>query len=531
MIGRRLLKSAFGLIVLSTAFALALPAELFRPTPVMLDPPNDIKPRPISRYAADSPFGFHPARVTGPPDPYLIARDLGISWGRDGLYVMWVLVQKDPKRRTYDWSGYDRFFRSVPKGFCLLKNMQPAHEGMLGRRRPGLLQSARKAPRPLRQPGPPARFASRAEPRISGFMRPISYLPREELMDDYIAWVKVCVERYDGDGKDDMPGLVTPCKFWQVGNEPPPFLKDYPDLLRITYGAIKTADPEAKVLIAGCPGMPKGYTQHFRRVYLPILRELNGKGFDIFDFHWYGNARGDYDIREVLSGIRRCLRETGFADVPIWITEMGSYSGHPRGFPPQTEDDQAADLFKRYIFSVAHGVEKVLWAWNIVEGFGDPWDNDYFDHTGLIYDGRGAGDRGTGVRKKAYFAYRLMTQRLEGVDWQNVEIVSDGKDNIFCYRLKKLDTGEHFYALWWDWFRESEKAGRHNTARIPERRSFLTTEVVPNERHLFHSFPVQPNDGILSVPLGKSPVILEPATDKRSAGHPTGSGARYPDRP
>jgi hypothetical protein len=490
-------------------FAAAFPAELFRATPVMVEPPDDVRARAISRYAVDSPFGFHPARVIGPADPYLIARDLGVYWGRDGLYVTWVLVQKNPATRDYDWRGYDNFFRSVPKGFCLLKNIQPAHEGMLRGVGPERVGEARKTPPLLGRQWDNDRLADRPEPRVSQFMRPMSYLPREDLMGNYVAWVKACVERYDGDGKEDMPGLVTPCKCWQVGNEPPPFLEDYAKLLLITYDAIKTADPGAKVVIAGCPGMPKGYMQHFRRVYMPILRALDGSGFDIFDFHWYGNAKGDYDIRGVLSGIRQCLRETGFAHVPIWITEMGSYSGHPRGFPAQTEDEQAADLFKRYIFSVAHGVEKVFWAWNIVEGFGDPWDNDYFDHTGLIYDGRGAGDPGAGVRKKAYFTYRLMTQELDGVDWRNIEIVSDGEENLFCYRLKKRDTGQHLYALWWDWFREGEEAGERKLARIPEKSSLLATEVVCGEEGQFRSSPVEPEGGILCIRLGRWPMILK----------------------
>lgn len=497
-------------LFLMAAVTPALPGELFKPTPVMVHPPADIKLRPISRYAADSPFGFHPAKVRGPSDPYLIARDLGVSWGRDGFYVMWVLVQKDPKSRAYNWHGYDNFFRSVPKGFWFLKNIQPVHEGALRVRRLPLLKPMANSGAPaLRQPRPAARLAPRPKPRMSEFMRPMSYLPREELVDDYIAWVKATVERYDGDGKDDMPGLVTPCKYWQVGNEPPPFLKDYPKLLRLTYDAVKAADPDAKVLIAGCPGMPLGYMQHFRKVYLPILRALDGRGFDIFDFHWYGNAKGDYDIRQVLSGIRRCLKETGFADVPIWITEMGSYSGHPRGFPPQTEADQAADLFKRYIFSTAHGVERIFWAWNIVEGFGDPLDNDYFDHTGLIYDGRGIGDPGPAIRKKAYFTYRFMTQKLDGVDWRHIETISDGEDNIFCYRLKKRDTGEILYALWWDWFRESGGAKEGTIARIREQKSFLGTEVVPDEKQQFRSFPVHPKHGILSFLLHKSPLVLD----------------------
>jgi len=39
-------------------------------------------------------------------------------------------------------------------------------------------------------------------------------------MDAYRRFVLALVERYDGDGKDDMPGLKYPIKYWEASNEP-----------------------------------------------------------------------------------------------------------------------------------------------------------------------------------------------------------------------------------------------------------------------------------------------------------------------
>ena len=36
----------------------------------------------------------------------------------------------------------------------------------------------------------------------------------------YQDFISKLVERYDGDGIDDMPGLVVPIKYWEVSNEP-----------------------------------------------------------------------------------------------------------------------------------------------------------------------------------------------------------------------------------------------------------------------------------------------------------------------
>ena len=48
--------------------------------------------------------------------------------------------------------------------------------------------------------------------------------------------------------------------------------------------------------------------------------------------------------------------------MPIWITEMGSYSGDPIDpqFPPQTERQQAGDYFKRYIYSLSQAMKNLL---------------------------------------------------------------------------------------------------------------------------------------------------------------------------
>ncbi|MCD6480637.1 beta-galactosidase, partial [Candidatus Bathyarchaeota archaeon] len=86
-------------------------------------------------------------------------------------------------------------------------------------------------------------------------------------METYKKFVKALVERYDGDGVDDMPGLERPIKYWEVLNEPSTGVKaklhgkrkaffmgdaeDYFEILKATYEAVKEADPEAKVLNGG----------------------------------------------------------------------------------------------------------------------------------------------------------------------------------------------------------------------------------------------------------------------------------------
>ncbi len=213
----------------------------------------------------DSPFGFHPASIND--RDYSYAQDIGVAWDRGGLYIMWVLAQPD-LTKDYDWQRFDKYFKILPYGIRPFKNITVAHDGMVnvkGRRSP---------------PGK----ARRKEIDLSQHLEGTTYRPKDK--NAYSAWVKAAVERYDGDGIDDMPGLQTPAKYWQVDNEPPRLREGYTDLALITSKAIKEADAEAKVLIGGLQ-LPCGEERKIRNYYrtqAPLLKELNGRAIDIVDF-------------------------------------------------------------------------------------------------------------------------------------------------------------------------------------------------------------------------------------------------------
>ena len=92
----------------------------------------------------------------------------------------------------------------------------------------------------------------------------------------YGDFVEKVVERYDGDGQDDMPGLVIPIKYWEIMNEPEMqggsiggageelkfFVgtpEEYLEILKTSYQAIKKADPKAKVAHAGMAGLQDNF--------------------------------------------------------------------------------------------------------------------------------------------------------------------------------------------------------------------------------------------------------------------------------
>ncbi|GBE34199.1 hypothetical protein BMS3Bbin06_00719 [bacterium BMS3Bbin06] len=451
----------------------------------------------------DSPFGFHPALVTKPGytnNGYHDAQNIGVGWNRASLYAFWFKVQPDLDTPAYNWEEYDNLYGNIPEGINILANIATQPRGY-----------------------------------DAGYEIPGTYLPVDE--SKYSLFVKATVERYDGDGIDDVSGLTNPIKYWQVNNEPDVTRTGYAELQRITYIAIKEACPDCNVLIGGATGFPEDYIAHFDRFYAPILAELGGQFVDIFDFHWYGTADGEYRLRDTTTGqdvpehILSTLTANGFSpDLPVWITEMGSYSGDPADLGPkiqpfQTERQQALDYFKRFIYPLSRGVKKVFPAFGLIEGF--KHDNGYFDHTGLIYDGNGSDDLGLGVKKLSYYTYKLMTEKLEGSDWDNTRTIRES-DNVYVYKFtpnpNKFDTGQAkngnpVYVAWWDYFDDtgSSKTVTLNVGNID---SVKVTEAVPNADsgaglnendypNFFETETKSVTNGQVTLTLGDSPVFIE----------------------
>jgi len=407
--------------------------------PVFILEDKPILPLQMAKPSEQSPFGFHPAKVEDIKDPYQYALDIGVSWHRMKRYFIWPLVQRNIAKQAYDWTYYDDEIKEAQsQGLYLLPNII--------------------AGPPLTEEG--ASKMKSAGIELKNYIRKNSYMPVNQKA--YTDFVTACIERYDGDGIDDMPGLARPIKYWQIGNEPHPKVKDFAEFVKTTSVAIKKADPEAKVIMGGALLQEMQNTPIFDRHFLKILEDLNGKYIDIIDFHWGGDATGNYrGYKDVYNKhLRENLAKFGFpTDLPVWITEMSTYSGDPVKLSfqpwdpiPQTESQQASDLIKRYVYGLSLGIKKIFWAWGMIEGFKN--NDSYFDHTGLIYDGKFSGDEGYGVKKLAYYSYQLMTTLLEGSDFSTVLTIMNGEDNIYAFKFIQKKSGKSIYVVWWDYFDE-----------------------------------------------------------------------------
>ncbi len=160
----------------------------------------------------------------------------------------------------------------------------------------------------------------------------------------WTAFVKAAVKRYGPGGEfwaEHTPavakdGIVIrrplPIRTWQVWNEANFFYFAYPvsptryaKLLKLTYGAIKSADPGAQILLSGLFGEPdeKGKRGMSASDFLSALYKVPGikHYFDDVALHPY--AFHVEDLEAMVKRMREVVVENHDAGAGLYITEMG----------------------------------------------------------------------------------------------------------------------------------------------------------------------------------------------------------------
>jgi len=177
------------------------------------------------------------------------------------------------------------------------------------------------------------------------------YLPKPEYRKDFRDYVRSLVERYDGDGRNDMPGLLFPVLHYQVGNEYYNEVfwagraDEYGQLLRDFSDAARAACPNVKVILSGI-GFKDVYgyydvtmaprTASYVKSYLPKvpagMRKFVDRGYE-FSKTTVG-MRDAYDILDarwpnygIVAASKRLLQQAGCPEKEVWSAEI--YSGFP----------------------------------------------------------------------------------------------------------------------------------------------------------------------------------------------------------
>ena len=338
------------------------------------------------------PFGFHG-----------VDYDRQASWGPDPAQdAMWEEMARngvESVRVIFDWSEAQKTAGAPPS----FQESDP--------------QVARAAARGI-DLLPVVMYTPRWARRVSGEKHSAPADPAT-----FAAYVTALVTRYGENGTfwDERPDLPRrPVRTWQIWNEPDMeyqwvprknWQQDYGALLRKSREAIRTADPGARVVLAGLTNFS---WRSLRSLY------ANGgiKGlFDVVALNAY--TRETDNLIEIVRRGRKVMQARGDRKLPIRVTEFGASASQGRikvgrdRDHLQTTDRKLAKLVLRAYEALAANRRKL----RIEAAYWYTWASTYdsrgdiFDFAGLVRY-RDGGD--SFAAREALPAYRKSARRLQG---------------------------------------------------------------------------------------------------------------------
>jgi hypothetical protein len=242
----------------------------------------------------------------------------------------------------------------------------------------------------------------------------------------YAAYLRALIGRYGPHGTfwaQNRSLRKRPIRAWQIWNEPSasyqwtiPATADwapgYGALLRASYRAVKAADPDARVVLAGLPNFSYRDLEHLYRV-----GHIHGS-FDIAAVHPYSAVK--HGVLTIVKRFRAVMRRHGDAGKQLWVTEFGlpASKGQSRDPSPLQTSDAGMARFMRETyddFTSGRRWQKV----GATRFYWYTWASSYsgwiFQFTGLWLYFPGA-DQGRDllVPKPSLAVYRQLARRAEG---------------------------------------------------------------------------------------------------------------------
>jgi len=286
---------------------------------------------------------------------------------------------------------------------------------------------------------------------------------KPEHIPDWAVFITAFVDRYDLDGKDDMPGLKYPITHIQIESEPENVWVDaegYTEALCTAYRAAKKASPNIQIMAAGFNmfdffNLSQGGQQ--RLLHNPIVQHKMeflkgfflkaGACFDILSLHL---NRDNESIPPTVKWFQQQMEDNGYKK-PTWSDDTSS-GPFLTTLSARTEDkaklklmeqknaattkwfreEQAKLLVKKAVVAFASGIDKVFISTDVdLSTYYMP----EWRHMGLL--------DAMGNRKPAFYSFKIMVSKIDGFTKVEELALPTG---AFGYRFTK-PSGE-VYVLW-----------------------------------------------------------------------------------
>lgn len=319
-------------------------------------------------------------------------------------------------------------------------------------------------------------------------------------------------ERYDGDGIDDAPGAPI-VEYFEFYNEPDAgnlgrdkrwgnYGKEYAEMLAAVYPAIKSANPNAKVLFGGIAyDWFEEDNGPFVRTFLDtVLANGGGDYFDIMNFHQYPpfaaswGAPNGPGLLEKTNAVRAKLTEFGYGNKPLVITESGAHSNAAVG-SPMTPELQARYVTMLYTQVIAGNVDIMVWFM-----FYDPAAT-YPYMNGLVTEATG---NARPTHKLSYNAYRTAVDLLAEATFVKTWTAAEtGNADLLAYQFTTKD-GAPFHVAWFGPITRTDTAPLRVTATAATIRDIYgATQYVTDADD-------GATDGKITLQIGAQPVYIYP---------------------
>lgn len=378
-------------------------------------------------------------------------------------------------------------------------------------------------------------------------------LPKEAHMGDYADFVRAVVERYDGDGKADMPGLRFAILHYEFESEAQHAaawqgtVQEYLRLLRTARKAARQANPRVKIILAGFDvgdifdDIPDESTVRRRfaslggrdRAFIETTLKATD-AYDIIEIHYNRDYTG---IFKQVQWIRR------FSNKPIWAGDAASapflLASGSHFFNPLYPQGEAVRIFKKI---TAGDPSTTAWfrrkqselaVKKIAAGAGAGLKKVMMELTGIWKRQAGMGGfhnnfaisnmLDENVRPlPVYRTLKLLVRKIDG--FSRVERLKLGGRGIYAYRFDVRGSPVHI--LWYDDFkhqRPGEKEARR-TVSLPIRgREARITGILTGMSQTSPKVRTRAvKNGAVRLSLTETPVIVE------ASGSPGGTPSEPP---